>query len=273
MTPRRWRSLQTWRRPDAGVTPSDDSRMWVVAGSIGSIVLGITLIPLRSLTSASNLAFVFLALTIIVAEFGGRTAALATALMSAISLNFFLTEPYLTLTITKPDDIVAFLALAACGLIAAAFGQRREHWSELAGRAGGELDVLKTLVVKLRDGAPLEEILGDLKRSFGLSGIVLRDADERIVAAVPIGWTPVPIPETRLTADTLLPSDESRLRFGSRGLRLPAGGGRLTVSGERGPISLDLWEGDTQGFGLVEGRTLTIAASVLAHDVSRWRTG
>lgn len=75
----------------------DEVRVWMVAGAAGSLVLGIALIPLRTLTAASNLAFVFLAFTIIVAELGGRGAALLTALVSAMSLNFFLTEPYLTL--------------------------------------------------------------------------------------------------------------------------------------------------------------------------------
>ena len=40
----------------------------------------------------------FVAFVIVVAEFGGRTAALAAAVVSAMSLNFFLTEPYLTLS-------------------------------------------------------------------------------------------------------------------------------------------------------------------------------
>ncbi len=144
----------------------DESRIWMVTGALGSIALGIALIPLRSLTSASNLAFVFLIFTIVAAELGGRSAGLVTALVSAISLNFFLTEPYLRLTISKPDDIVAFFALAVCGLIAAAFGRRRERWSELAGREGKELDVVKRLVEQLQDGQPLDGILGDLKRSF-----------------------------------------------------------------------------------------------------------
>ena len=251
----------------------DETRVWIVAGALGAMGLGIALIPLRFLTSASNLAFVFLALTIIVAEFGGRSAALVTAVMSAISLNFFLTEPYLTLTIRKPDDIVAFFALAACGLIAATFGRRREHWSDLAGRAGGELDILKKLVEKLGDATPLDEILGDLKRSFGLSAIVLRDEDERIVAAAPIGWTPTLIPESRLASDTLLPSDDSRLRFGVGGLRLPEGGGRLSVRCDGAFASLDVWEGDVRGFGLLDGRTLTIAASILGRELSRRRAG
>lgn len=42
----------------------DEIRVWVVAGAVGSMVLSIVLIPLRTLTAASNLAFVFLAFTI-----------------------------------------------------------------------------------------------------------------------------------------------------------------------------------------------------------------
>jgi hypothetical protein len=231
----------------------EESRVWVVAGALGSMALGVALIPLRSLTSASNLAFVFLVLTIVVAELGGRSAGLVTALVSAMSLNFFLTEPYLRLTISKRDDIVAFFALAACGLVAAAFGRQRERWSELAGRAGKELDVVRNLVEQLRDGRPLDEILGD-----------------RVLAAAPAGVT-APVPETRLTPDALVPSNESRIRFGARGPRLPEGGGRLSLRAGRDSISLDLWEGDTQGFGLDEGRTLTIVVSILEMELSRPR--
>ena len=210
----------------------EESRVWMVAGALGSLTLGIALIPLRSLTAASNLAFVFLVFTIVVAELGGRSAGLVTAVVSAISLNFFLTEPYLRLTISKPDDVVAFFALAACGLIAAAFGRRRERWSDLASREGKELDVVKKLIDQLRDGRPLDEILGDLKRSFGLAAIVLRDASDRILAAAPPGATPGK-PEMRLTPDTLVASNEQRIRFGARGLRLPEGGGRLSLPAGR----------------------------------------
>src|SRR6266852_4315501 len=108
----------------------DDVLVWMVAGAFGSMALGVVLIPVRALTSASNLAFVFLIFTIVVAELGGRTAGLVTAVVSALSLNFFLMEPYLTLTITKPDDIIAFVALAVSGLVAAAFGRQRARSSQ-----------------------------------------------------------------------------------------------------------------------------------------------
>lgn len=255
------------RQTDESLT--DESLVWLVAGCLGAMALGVMLIPLRTLTSASNLAFVFLAFTIVVAELGGRAAAMATAVISAISLDFFLTAPYLRLTITKPDDIIAFFALAACGLIAAAFGKRRARWSEVAGRAGGALDVLTALVGHLRSGIPLDEVLSDLKRGFGLGAVVLRDAADRILAVAAPGSAPALIPETQLAADTLLPSDESRVRFGVRGLRLPEGGGRIRLTTDRGVVWLDLWEGDAQGFAVDQSQALAIAASILGLELSR----
>ena len=74
----------------------DQGTVWFVIGVGVAVGLGVALVPFRTIVSASNLAFVFIALTIVVAEMGGRGAGLATAVVSALSLNFFLTEPYLS---------------------------------------------------------------------------------------------------------------------------------------------------------------------------------
>src|SRR5262245_66300785 len=99
----------------------DRGGVWIPTGVMGAIALGIALIPLRGLTSASNLAFVFVAFVIAVAEFGGRTAALATAVVSAMSLNFFLTEPYITMALGKKDEGVMFVDMGRYDLIGADF--------------------------------------------------------------------------------------------------------------------------------------------------------
>src|SRR4029453_3402536 len=112
---------------------ADDVRVGMVTGALGSMALAVLLIPLRSLVSASNLAFAFMAFTIVAARLGGRGPALITRLIPGMTRNFFLPEPYLTLAITKTEDLVAFFALAGCGLIAAAFGQRRGAPSPPAG--------------------------------------------------------------------------------------------------------------------------------------------
>jgi len=94
------------------------------AGPLAAILLGIALVPLRDLTSASNFTFLFLALTIVTGELGGRAAALSTAVSSALSLDFFLTRPYLQLQIQDKHDLMAFFGLAGCGLLAAALASR-----------------------------------------------------------------------------------------------------------------------------------------------------
>jgi Domain of unknown function (DUF4118) len=246
------------------MTWSDDARVWVVTGALGSIALAVVLIPLRGHVSASNLAFVFLAFTIVVAEIGGRAAALATALVAAMSLNFFLTEPYLTLAISKTDDVIAFFALATCGLIAAAFGRRRERLSEVAGRAEGELAALARFAERARNGGPLPGLLQDLRADFDLGGLVLRDAGGRLLAAAPPEAGSRPAPPAPLDPTTLFAAGDETPRMGRKGLRLPERGGRLTLQTPRGPISLDLWEGNEDGFGRDEGRTLAVAASILA---------
>jgi hypothetical protein len=242
----------------------DRSGFWIPAGMLGAVGLGILLIPLRTVTSASNLAFVFIAFTIVVAEFGGRTAAVATAIVSAMSLNFFLTEPYLTLAINKPDDMIAFLALIACGLIAAAFGTNREHSTQAASRARDDLEALQRMAAPLRSGAPMLTVLDELRQSFGLGRIVLRAADDHILAASPAETEPPAPAAVALNPDTLFAAGQSRYQFGRRGLRLPEGGGRFSVPTDRGSIVVDLWEGDPAGLDQEARRALSIAASMLA---------
>lgn len=248
----------------------DEVHVWIGVGLLGSLLLGIALIPLRSLTPVCNLAFAFLAFTIIVAELGGRMAALVTAVESATSLDFFLTEPYFRLTITKPDDVVAFLALAACGLIAAAFGKRRGRWSEVARRAGDDLDIVRVLVWQLRNGAPLDETLETLRQSFRLRALALRGPDERILGTAGLDGAPLPIRAARLDPDRLVPFEDyrGRIPIDVKGVRLPAAGGRLRLRSNAGMVALDLWAGDTDGLSAHEIRALSIAASVLALELS-----
>lgn len=245
------------------------AQLWAPLAALGAVALGVLLTPLREATSASNLAFVFLAFTIVVAELGGALPALVAALVSAMSLNFFLTEPYLALSISKTDDLIAFVALAACGLIAAAFGSRRERWSRAAGRAHEEITLLRRLVDQVRGRAALDRVLGDLARVFRLGAVVLRDADGRVVAVTPPEAGTSARPETEITLDSPLPAAATLHRFGSRGLRLPEGGGRLRLETNRGPMELDLWEGDPRGFDIDQWRTLQIAVAILGLRLPR----
>ena len=103
-----------------GKLQEDDIRL-VLLGTLGAVALGVLMIPLRKLTPAANLVFPFLLLTIAIAELGGAMPVVGTALTSALSLDFFLTRPYLTFAIDDKHDAVAFTGLAVCGLTVAGF--------------------------------------------------------------------------------------------------------------------------------------------------------
>jgi hypothetical protein len=186
-----------------------------------------------------------------------------------MSLNFFLTEPYLTLAISKTDDLIAFLALAGCGLIAAAFGSRRERWSRAARRAHEELTTLRHLVDQVRGQAPLDRVLGDLLRVFGFRALALRDPGGRVIAVSPPEAGASARPDAEISLDSALPAGATHHRFGPDGLRLPEGGGRLRLETDRGPMELDLWEGDPRGMDLDQWRTLLIAVAILGLRMPR----
>ena len=171
---------------------------------------------------------------------------------------------------TRSDDVVAFLALAVCGLIAAAFGRRRGRWSEVARRAGDDLDIVRVLVWQLRGGAPLDETLETLRESFRLRALALRGPDERVLATARRDDAPLPVPTTELDPDRLVPFEDrgGRIPIGVKGVRLPAAGGRLRLRSDAGVVALDLWAGDLDGLTPDEMRTLSIAASVLALELS-----
>lgn len=246
-----------------------DNNVWMVVGSLGAITLGCLLIPLRGHVSAANLAFLFLAFTIIIAELGGRGAAFLTALISACSLNFFLTEPYLTLNISNRDDIIAFFAMAICGLIAAAFGKRRRRYGAVVARNSNELNFLKLLVQQLEKDPSALSAMQNIRHVFRLGGVALRGLNGELLAEDPKG-NGRPSPKLTLTPETLSPTDETAYRLGAKGFRLPEGGGRLEISENK--YSLDLWEGDPEGLTLDERRTLSIAAVILGHDLANRKT-
>ena len=240
---------------------SDGSMVSIVIGIVGALGLGVLLTLVRDLTSASNFAFAFLILTILVAELGGHVAAMVTALVSAMSLNFFLIEPYLTLRIDKTDDVIAFVAMLVSGVIAGAFGLRRARWADRAARSRAHLDALHTLAQEVATGAPLSGVLDRLRRVFPVGRLAVRDTDERVLAASPADGATPPAPAVHFGR---LPHAfaVAEPRLGTRGLRLPPSGGRLTLA-TTPALSLDLWEGDGEGLDVMDWVALSVTAALL----------
>jgi hypothetical protein len=200
-----------------------------------------------------------------VAEYGGRWAALATAVCSSLSLNFFLTKPYLTLMIDAKHDLIAFAGMTVCGLIAAALGSQRGRRRAALDAAVRNLDLLHESIERLAGEGPvparLTEILRRSKEALPVAGAVVRDAHGEVVAASDPRHASLQAPGQVLAPDTLLAPGAPVLGWRRRSLPLPAEGGRLPlVSGARPVGWLDLW-----GSGLPAGPAARRAIS----DVGR----
>ncbi len=204
--------------------------MMSAIGPFAAILLGMALVPFRSYTSASNFTFIFLILTILVAEYGGRRAAFATALCSALSLDFFLTQPYLELTIKSAHDIVAFVGLALCGFLVATFGVQRGDRSSDLSSARKQLNLLHSAVSSLADSSQIEfHLRGILDVAFDcapLAAAAIRDENSQVLAARTESANPAPIPSQILSPHTLLPrgSDTEELQdlpIAKEGVRIP----------------------------------------------------
>lgn len=172
------------------------------AGPIAAILLGMALTPLREATSAANFIFAFVILIILFATYGGQWAALATAGASALSLDYFLTKPYLSLRIEGKHDLIAFTGLLLCGLVSAALGSALGRRAAAGDAARAHLELLREALARLDAPGPaaerLEELLRATRDALPLTGLVVKNAGGAIVAASGAATAPRPAPDARL---------------------------------------------------------------------------
>jgi len=253
-----------------GNTTPDDSLVYIGAGPLLAIVLGIALIPFRESITASNLSFAFVVLTVVVAAFGGRSAGVATALVSALSMDFFLTRPYLSLRIQENHDLIAFAGLTVCGLVAASLGSPQRIAALRESRSHAQL-VHQTLGA-LEGGGPVEPELARLleraRQILPVRALVLRDPNGRVVASAPHQAGLETIPPRVVDTDTLLAPGlvVSALR---RAPSLPSEGARIAiVTHQRQVAWLDLW-GDGAPATAASRQTLSDVARILGVMLAR----
>jgi hypothetical protein len=84
---------------------------------LGPIAVAALLVPLREELVRTNLALVLVVVVVLAAVAGGRAPGAAAAVVAALSYDFFLTQPYLSLHIESADDVETALILLVIGLV------------------------------------------------------------------------------------------------------------------------------------------------------------
>ncbi|MEU7477526.1 DUF4118 domain-containing protein [Lentzea sp. NPDC042327] len=160
---------------------------WVlaVAGPAAVTAAGATL---REGLNFSTTVIGYLLVTMVVATAGGLGPALATALLSALLLNFFFTEPLYTFTIDAQQNVLTFIAMIIVGVSTALVVDYAARRATQAARARTEATLLASYArTVLTNPHPLARLLEKVRENFGLTSVALlerADGEWRRVAAV-----------------------------------------------------------------------------------------
>jgi hypothetical protein len=225
---------------------------YVIAG-IGPIAVAGLLTLVRDDVDNANLALVMVLLVVTAGAVGGRGPGLFAAVITTLSYDFFLTKPYLSLTIDGADDIETTIILLVIGLIVGQIGVvARRHRSE-AERGSDEVARLHRVAERAAGGAPVDEVVAavctELTELLDLEGCVF----ER---------PPYGPPLARLERAGAVTGQTSR-RFVGSAFALPSEGVEIPVLGrgqQVGRLVLDPGPDPSRGVS-IEERIVAIALS------------
>lgn len=132
-------------------------RTAVVFGPALAIGLAAATSSVRSQVGASNVG-VALAIIVVLAALGSRMAGLVTAAAAAVSFNFFHTQPYHSLRIHEPRDVVIVALLAVLGLVVSDITAWRRRRDIIDFRHGTAAEAPKRLAGLLSTPNRIDEV-------------------------------------------------------------------------------------------------------------------
>src|SRR3954469_23117919 len=109
--------------------PEQEPGVFYAFAGLLPILVGALLVLVRDETANANLALIMVLSVVVAAAVGGRGPGVLAAFIATLSFDFFLTKPYLTLTIDSADDVETTLILLVIGLAVGsiAVSARRAH--------------------------------------------------------------------------------------------------------------------------------------------------
>jgi two-component system, OmpR family, sensor histidine kinase KdpD len=172
-------------RLTAGVPARRQALAWGLS-AIGLPLLTLVLAHLRGDVTLAGDLLLYLAVVLAVAMVGGTWPAIVSALAADLLANWFFIPPIHTFTISAGENVLALIVfLAVAGAVSWLVGYATRRTLEAA-RGRAEADALVRLAgALLTEHDPLVEVMGQLRATFGLTGVSLlgRDPGGR--------WSPV----------------------------------------------------------------------------------
>src|SRR6476660_7711882 len=144
--------------------PNDLARaVGLVIAAFGPLLVAGLLVPFRDDLASANIVLVFVLVVVCGAAVGTRWSGALTAVVAAMSYDFFFTRPYQSLKIDNANDLETTLLLLAIGLIVAELvAFTRRHRAHAASR-GDEIQMLRRTAEQVASGTPSDRVLDTVK--------------------------------------------------------------------------------------------------------------
>ncbi|GGS48979.1 sensor histidine kinase [Actinokineospora fastidiosa] len=142
---------------------------------------------LRDRIELSTVLLGFVLATVVVALVGGLGPGLVAAFLGAGLLNFFFTEPYHSLTVAAPRNIISLAAMVIVAVLVALVVDRAARLAQQGARARTEAALLASYSRAVLSPHPLARLLTQVREHFGLDSVALlerRDGRWERVACV-----------------------------------------------------------------------------------------
>jgi two-component system sensor histidine kinase KdpD len=151
---------------------------WLVA-LVAIPLVTVALVAMRTDLGLPGDLMVYVLLVVVAAAIGGAGPGLTTAVTAGLLVNWYLTEPYHTLTIDEPQNTLALLGFVVVGTIVSLLVSRAERRAADARRSAHEAEALAGAAAGLAlSDDPIPALLDRLRTTFSLDAAALYARDE-----------------------------------------------------------------------------------------------
>ena len=127
--------------------------------AFGPILVAGLLVPFRNELASANVVLVYVLVVVFGAAVGTRWSGALTAVVAAMSYDFFFTRPFQSLKIDNANDLETTLLLLAIGLIVAELVAFTRRHRERAASRGDEIQMLRATAELVASGTSSDTVL------------------------------------------------------------------------------------------------------------------
>lgn len=159
-------------RAATGVAGLTVARRFAVAGALVALATA-TAMALRALFALPDVSMVFLTFVLFAAVWGGLGPSLVASALSLLVYDFFFVEPVLTLTVTKPHDIVLMCVFLIASVLVSHLTARARDEAEAARRREARTSALYAFARRIAATTGVDDLVAVVAEEIA----TLLDAD------------------------------------------------------------------------------------------------